>query len=138
MIGDGKSMARLRTFTAICLALTFSFALAADAGAKKTTAKRATVASTVTVDVVGPDGASGHVQSARRECSTQRAVSFYRVNSEQSVPSTEPVAVTWTGSDGSWTIQPPLYSSEFVAVAEAKKTKRTVCPPATSNSLAWG
>jgi hypothetical protein len=138
MIGDAKTMARIRITIAICLALAFTLALASDAGAKKATAKRATVASSVSVDVVGPDGASGHVQSARHECAVQREISFYRVNTQQSVPSNEPVGVTWTGSDGSWTIQPPLYPSAFVAVAEAKKTKRTVCPPATSNSLGWG
>jgi hypothetical protein len=119
--------------TAICLTVALISIFATDAAAK-----RATVGSSVSLDTVGADGAVGHVSSARGECRSQRRVSFYRVNSEQSVPSTEPAGVTWTGGDGSWSIPPPLYPSEFIAMLEVKKTKRTHCTPATSNSLSWG
>jgi hypothetical protein len=132
IIGDAKSMGRRRTLIAIFLTLAVTLLFAAGA-----TAKRATVASSVSLDAVGNDGAVGHVLSDRRECRSQRRVSFYRVNSEQSVPSNEPVSVTWSARDGSWSVAPPLYPSEFVAVIDAKKTKRTVCTSATSNSVTW-
>ena len=126
-------MGRRRILITIGLTLAVTFLFAAGAAAK-----RATVTTSASLDAVGNDGAVGHVLSDRRECRAQRRVSFYRVNSQQSVPSTEPVSVTWTAADGSWSVQPPLYPSEFVALVDAKKTKRTVCTSATSNSLTWG
>ena len=128
-------MRHLRSLIAVLIAATFAvtLVLAATAGAR-----RAAVKSSVSLQAVGPDGAAGRVSSARRECRSQRRVDFYRVNSEQSVPSNEPAGFTWTHGDGSWSIAPPLYPSEFVAVVAAKKTKRVACAAATSNSLGWG
>ena len=128
-------MRLLRSPIALMIAATFAVTLlfAPTAGAR-----RAAVRSSVTLQAVGADGATGRVSSARRECRSQRRVDFYRVNSEESVPSNEPVGFTWTHGDGSWSIAPPLYPSEFVAVVAAKKTKRMACSAATSNSLDWG
>jgi hypothetical protein len=118
----------------VCLALTLavSVGFASDAGAKKSR-----YGSQVTLDAVGPDGASGHVSSGKG-CRAQRHVLFYRVNSGPSVPSSEFVAATWTRGDGSWSIPGPLFPSEFFAVVQAKSAKRVVCGSDTSNSLVWG
>jgi hypothetical protein len=127
-------MRRLRSRTAVLIVATFAVGslFAPTAGAH-----RAAVQTSVSLQTVGPDGATGRVTSPRKECRSQRRVDFYRVNSEQSVPSKEPAGFTWTKGDGSWSIPPPLYTSKFVALVAAKKTKRAVCAAATSNSLGW-
>jgi hypothetical protein len=118
----------------LCLALVLAVSLAAGADA---TAKKTSVSSEVALQSVGPDGAAGHVTSGRK-CRAQRQVSFYRVNTGPSVPSSEPVTSTWTRGDGSWAVPGPLYPSEFFAVVQAKTAKGVVCQSATSNSLDWG
>jgi len=118
----------------ICLGLVLALSLVAAAGA---TAKKISVRSEIALQSVSPDGAVGQVISGRR-CRAQRQVSFYRVNSGPSVPSSEPVTTTWTRGDGSWAVPGPLYPSEFFAVVQAKRAKGVVCQSATSNSLDWG
>jgi hypothetical protein len=118
----------------LCLALVLAVSLAVAADA---TAKRPRVSSEVALQSVSPDGATGHVTSGRK-CRAQRQVSFYRVNTGPSVPSSEPVTSTWTRGDGSWAVPGPLYPSEFFAVVQAKTVKGVFCQSATSNSLDWG
>ena len=128
MSSTGKISA---TFLALVLAL--GLGMAADAAAKKSR-----VSSEITLQSVGPDGAAGRVSSSHKACRTQRQVSFYRVNSGPSVPSSEPVASTWTRGDGSWTVPGPLYTSQFFAVVQRKSARGVTCLSAVSNARDWG
>jgi hypothetical protein len=113
----------------LALALPLTTAAAANAGARKSR-----VGSDNTLQSVGPDGASGHVSSDRRECRAQRRVAFYRVNTTSSIPSSEPMGATWTRGDGSWAIPGPLPPSQYFAVVEKKSSRGVVCLSAESNS----
>jgi hypothetical protein len=121
---------------AIFLALVLTLGLG-TAGAAAST-KKSRVSSEVSLQSVGPDGAGGQVSSSRKVCRAQRQVSFYRVNSGTSVPSSEPVASTWTRGDGSWTVPGPLYTSQFFAVVQRKSAKSVTCLSAVSNARYWG
>jgi hypothetical protein len=114
----------------LTLVLILTPGVAADAAAKKSR-----VSSEIVLQSVGPDGAGGQVSSAPKACRAQRQVMFYRVNSTSSVPSSEPVASTWTHGDGSWAIPGPLYPSEFFAVVHRKSARGVVCRSDVSNSV---
>jgi hypothetical protein len=116
---------------ALCLALVLAVSLGAVADGA---ARKARVGSGITLESVGPDGADGHVSSTRKACRTQRRVSFYRVNSGPSVPSSEPMGSTWTRGDGSWTIPGPLPPSQYFAVVERKGAVGVICGSAESNA----
>jgi hypothetical protein len=127
----------MRSIGRICV-LCVAVALGLTLGLADAAAKKSRVSSEITLKSVGPDGAGGQVSSGPKACRAQRHVSFYRVNSGPSVPSSEPVASTWTHGDGSWTIPGPLYPSEFFAVVERKSARAVVCQSAVSNSLHFG
>jgi hypothetical protein len=117
----------------VTLVLALGLGMAADAVAKKSR-----VSSEISLQSVGPDGAGGQVTSSRKACRAQRQVSFYRVNSGSSIPSSEPVASTWTRGDGSWVVPGPLYTSQFFAVVQRKSARGVTCLSAVSNARYWG
>jgi hypothetical protein len=117
----------------LCVAL----ALVVGLGAAPAAAKKSRFGSEVTLDAVGPDGATGHVSSGKG-CRAQRQITLYRVDSVASVPNNEFVASTWTRGDGSWSVPGPLFPSEFFVVVGSKSAKRVVCGSDTSNHLSWG
>ncbi|MDX6607690.1 MAG: hypothetical protein QOD14_2230 [Solirubrobacterales bacterium] len=124
-------MRTIGKIAALCLALvlTLGLAVAADAAGKKSR-----VSSAITLQSVGPDGADGSVASGRKACRTQRRVMLYRVNSGASVPSSEPMASTWSRGDGSWTVPGPLPTSQYFAVVERKRAAGVVCGSSDSNA----
>jgi hypothetical protein len=126
----------------ICLLLIALFASGVgDAGARKHKHKRhkkqvaqvTSVASQISLDVINADGASGSVSAGRSACLGDRVVTLYQVNSGPSVPSSFPVASTYSRSDGSWSIQRPTASYEYYAVVSASQTDQFRCGEATSD-----
>jgi hypothetical protein len=123
----------------LVLVLAASIGLTAAAAAKdRGKQRKAHLSSGVVVNTVGVDGASGQVTSAGRACHIQRHVTLYRVNSESSVSSGEPVASTWTGAEGTWSVPGPLYSSDFFAVVDRTRARGAICESATSNLVRVG
>ena len=119
---------------ALCIAVALVAVMSLAAEAAEAAARKARVGSAISLESVGPDGAAGRVSSTRKACRAQRRVSFYRVNSGQSVPSSEPMGSTWTHGDGSWTIDGPLPTSQYHAVVEKKSAAGVVCRSDDSNA----
>jgi hypothetical protein len=114
-------------FLAVALALCLG-------GAADGAGRKARVSSTISLDSLGPDGAWGRVSSGSKDCRSQRRVSFYRVNSGPSVPSSEPMGSTWTHGGGYWTIPGPLPPSQYYAVVVRKGAKGVACSSSDSNT----
>jgi hypothetical protein len=132
---------RIWKITLICLVAVLVVALPAGVASAKKKRKHARHAaqagSTLTLDSVDANGFSGRVASPQGACLGQREVTVYMVNTDGSVPSSEPFGTAISRSDGSWSLGGWAYPGEFYAVAAARKTHSQSCGSATSNVKVW-
>jgi len=119
---------------ALCIAVALIAVVSLGAAAADGAARKARVGSRITLESLSPDGAGGHVSSTRRACRAQRRVTFYRVNSGSSVPSSEQMGSTLTRKNGSWAIPGPLPPSQYHAVVQRKGAAGIVCQSSKSNA----
>ena len=126
----------IRRICVLCVAAAIAAGFGTVGAASAKRAKKSHVASQVFFRSIGANGISGRVSAQGKKgkpCRGQRQVVIYRVNSQDSVPSSQPVAITWTGGDGGWTLAGPqnpgmYWAQVYKRTVKTKKKgkKRTV------------